>query len=1033
MNYKLQSLFLVLLLITFSAATAQQNKPDYLPGVLMIKFKDASTSTGSSLLQKDNPRQKVEQLLGKFGMTGSRPLWNKTFNNQLQKYKTLNSRLPADPAAPVRNIYQYEFSSDISPQYLAAKISRLPGVVYAEPKYIAHTEESTVQNLTPNDPILADYLAYHRFYQAWDINPGSKDIVIGIVDSGVDYTNEDLRNKLWVNQGELDSQWKANLDANSDNEVTSSEILTYLQNNNGDYDDDGTIDLQDALNSNAPWIDGTDNDGNNFVDDLFGWDFWQSGYTSGNIVQDNNPVGEYSDHGTHVAGIAAAEPNNNFGLAGTGYNTRYMAIKTGGVKDDPSTPNTNESDQIWFGYDGMLYAAMNGADVINASWGGSGYSQVAQDVITAVNNLGTAVIAAAGNENSEGANYPSAYNGVLSIGALQDTSGTRASYSNYGYSVDVFAVGTFIKSTTFDDTLATKSGTSMATPVVAGLAALVKAQHPDWSPHRIIHQIRSTASSIDDKNGAEYAYKLGTGAVKADAALQTDMPGVEILSASFKDTQGGKLMLGEDGTITVSLANYGKTTQNLTLNLATDQNVTIQNGSSTIGALATDDTAEATFDIHMDENFDLSQVPLFRIDITDPGTPYSDFGHIAYPEIYYDVLAANNIKTSFGADGTIGFLDPLSGIGGVGFIPRQKNSDGTYTESSNILFEGGLMILANGYIANAVRSINDNLDRDFVPLNGFNVTSPGTISDADGETQFTTGNQDNITPPAKLKMSTYAFTDTLQNVVFTRYDLSYNNLSGATLDSIYIGLFNDWDLGNSGNNGIRYSKSDSILYVFDEDNRFSGPYVAVANMGVNAGVLAIDNAYSGSSTSPYVFGIYDGFTDDEKIAALKSDTMHTSVSNTDVSAVVSTGPFTIKPGNDITAGFIYAFGDNILQLKSQIHNARAYHLFDVTMPGTYLPVEKPVESIPRKTRLYANYPNPFNPTTQIKFDLAQNSNVKLRIFNILGQRVATLASKKMTAGTHVYQFDASQLSSGIYLAVLETDGGVQTIKMNLIK
>jgi len=149
------------------------------------------------------------------------------------------------------------------------------------------------------------------------------------------------------------------------------------------------------------------------------------------------------------------------------------------------------------GYDGILYASMLGADIISCSWGGSGYSQEEQDIINTATERGSLVIAAAGNGGNSldlAPSNPASLNNVLSVGS--SIGGTLSSFSAYGIDVDVFAPGSEIMSTIPGNNYAAYSGTSMATPISAGVAGLVKSIHPDWSPNQIAKQIRVTCDRI---------------------------------------------------------------------------------------------------------------------------------------------------------------------------------------------------------------------------------------------------------------------------------------------------------------------------------------------------------------------------------------------------------------------------------------------------------------------------------------------------------------------------------------------------------
>jgi len=991
--------------LLFFIANATAQSPNYFKDRLIIKYESEQTLQQLQTKLNTDPRTAVQQMLVMNGVRQNRPLISDPLRQALQQ-----RNIPS--VGEVLRIREITFSREINPIQLAAKISTMPGVAYAEPRYIRK------MHLTPNDQ-LGKFVDAHNFTDAWDITQGSQDIVIAIDDGGVGYDHPDLDDHLWVNQDEVPLTLQPQVDQNNDGQITSTEIQQYLNDNGADYNSDGKINLQDALADNSSFMDDTDSDNNSFTDDLFGWDFWASGGVSSPITRDNNPFHDGTDHGTHVAGIAAAETNNGpDGMAGAGFNTTYMAVKTGGIPDDPSTPDIDESRAIGFGFEGILYAANNGADVINCSWGGAGASQAEQDIINLVTDMGSLVVAASGNEGIGQVGYPAAYDRVLAVGSVEP-SGSAAIYSNYGYNLDVLATGSQIRSTSYDGAFVEKTGTSMSTPVVSGLAALVKAEHPGWSADHIGAQVRVSATYIDDSN----ANRLGHGSVDALRAVDTNLPGLKVVSSDFVNEQGDKLSLGQSGTVNLQLTNVGSSGSGIELQLETlnESGIQLANASQSLGTIATGDTVQTSFDITITNNFDLDRTPTLRLNFSASGNSYSDFDVIEYNNFLYDVIAGNNVKTSFAADGTIGFTDPLSGTGGVGFIPREPQGNG-YQEGDNLLFEGGLMLLYNDELFDAVRTQN-GVSRDFRPEQVFYTQQEN--NQTYGYARFLT--DADTSKQASIEVETYALDNpSVNNVVFVKYTI-HNPNNFFVMEDVYAGLFNDWDLGsNSGNNSISFSESDSLLYVSDESSNSSQPVAAVAHLGPISGALAIDNTIEGQQDS-LTFGLYDGFTDTEKSNALTSQTIRTSVQNTDVSAVVASGPYTIPPKAEVTVGFAYAFGNDLDELRNQIENARQRNLFPVSSTG-----QAESANMPQQTKLFQNYPNPFQNSTRLRIDLQQSTKLTLTVYNALGRKVRILADRTFDSGSHFIQFNAHQLSSGVYFVQMETSSGVQSIPMTLI-
>lgn len=761
---------------------------------------------------------------------------------------------------------------------------------------------------------------------------------------------------------------------------------------------------------------------------ILGYDFWESGPIS-NPVQDSNPIAEYSSHGTHVAGIAAAITNNKIGIAGAGYNCRYMAVKVGGTKDHP--------DEIGFGFQGILYAATHGADIINCSWGSTGYAQYEQDVINEVTKMGCLVVCAAGNDNSNEDFYPASYNHTLSV-ASANVSNIKSYFSNYGHTIDVVATGEQIYSTIMNNKYGYMSGTSMAAPMVSGLAGLIKAEHPGWNPYRIAAQIRATSTMIDAEN-PDYVGDLGHGMINAYKALTDSVPGLSVVSYQFVNASGGKLSPGQNGFLNIKITNNNITTQNAQFILSNNQSgITITNNSVSGGVIAMNDTVSISFPIQIASDYNISVAPEFRLEMSDNTYNYSDFAYLDYSGLLYDVTDANDIQMSFSSDGSIGYMDPYhmsNDAGGIGFNILNPQTHKYY---GNFLFSSGLMMYDFGKtIVDNVRT-TDSLAHGFKPLTPFRVQSPGTISSADGSGSFDTSPVSGF-PYMQIHMNTYAFsTPSINKTVFLKYTIT--NMSGSTVGPLYVGLHNDWDLGTGYSNSTGFDAQDSLLYVYDPTDT-TQPYIAVAQMGNVASNLAIDNGYTGTPDH-YHFSIYydpsvpgyDGYTNLEKRYSLMAKDSVTIQTNTDVSVATASGPYIIKPDASINVGFIFAYGTTKSELISQVRAARALNLFSVNSNSMTVPIKKPSNpGVPVMTKLIGNYPNPFNPTTQIRFDLAHAGLVNLSIYNVLGQKVATLINSTRAAGSYTIMFSANKLSSGIYFSVLKTNSGIQTKKMTLIK
>lgn len=279
------------------------------------------------------------------------------------------------------------------------------------------------------------------------------------------------------------------------------------------------------------WINSAEIPGNNIDDDNNGYIDDINGYDVGSNDNNPNPPSSSYDHGTHVAGIVSARSNNGTGVASIGFSCKLMCVKS-----------TTTVGQVTNGYDGIIYAAVSGADIINMSWGGPGSSTTAQNVVNYAVGEGCILIAAAGNDNVNTQFYPAAYNHVVSVAATT-SSNTKASFSNYGSWIDISAPGNNIYSTTVGNTYGNKSGTSMASPMVAGLAGLMKSLNPNMPNSDLINCLITTTVNINAQNPS-YIGQLGSGRIDAAAAMacvstSLNNPPVADFSANFTAISAG--------------------------------------------------------------------------------------------------------------------------------------------------------------------------------------------------------------------------------------------------------------------------------------------------------------------------------------------------------------------------------------------------------------------------------------------------------------------------------------------------------------
>lgn len=322
-------------------------------------------------------------------------------------------------------------------------------------------------------------------------------------------------------------------------------------------------DLQGRLWLNPGEIagNGLDDDNNGYVDDLNGWDFL---YASGNLRDENG-------HGTEVAGVAAATGANGQGIAGVCWGCRIMPVKV-----MQPTGIVNYSDLAR----GIAYAAAKGAHVINLSLGGYANSRTLHTVIQSAAQSAV-IVAGAGNDGVTTPFYPAAYPEVLAVAAI-DANGQRTEFSNYGDWVDVVAPGVDVLTTFDGGTWGTASGTSLAAPVVSGVAGLVKTLHPDWTPAQVAAQVRQTASTVIEPG-------LGAGLVDAARAVQPAQPAFALDGYALNGESNGLLYPNRSGLqLVLQVRNTWGVADNVQGQLSSpDSTVTVSEGAVALGSMAT--------------------------------------------------------------------------------------------------------------------------------------------------------------------------------------------------------------------------------------------------------------------------------------------------------------------------------------------------------------------------------------------------------------------------------------------------------------
>lgn len=716
------------------------------------------------------------------------------------------------------------------------------------------------QLLIPNDPAIGSqyYLGRVNAPQAWDITTGDPTIVIAIVDSGGDLDHPDLQQNIYIDP------------------------------------DDPT--------------DGLDNDGDGYIDNNRGSDFSGSDVAlvgSPGFIGDNDPSvfsGNRFAHGTMVAGCASAATNDGIGISGIGYNTKLMFTKHYS-DNQPDNSNTYSSNL----YEGVLYAATHGAKIINCSWGNPNASIIAQEIINYVTlDLGCLVVAAAGNSNTESPLYPAAYDNVLAV-ASSDQNDARSWFSNYGRFVDIIAPGSDIYTTTFNDSYKTDSGTSLSAPIVSGAAALVWAHYPEMTPLQIAEMLRVSADkSFYDLNGG-FRNKLGSGRLDIANALTFQSPAIRASNQMMITSNGEDPGPGETAELSFTFTNHLQSTSSLTVTLSCSSPfVTLDENTLDIGGLGTNE-----FVNNVTHPFRISFAADIPIDIpVEALLTFSD-GTYQDEQLIHLTLTSivdvneNNIVTSIAANGRIGYTNTAVGTRGSGFI----------YDDQQLLFEMGVMMGTSGDVLyDNVRGIGGTYNQDFIPISKIKKTTPGkrSLSEVNGAFQAEEG------PEVAYSTMVWAH-DPYRDFVIVEYKIK--NTSASPLTDFYMGIFADWDIELSGAaDKAAWDSETRMGYVFSAQPSLA-PFAGVQVLTGNPNYYAIDNDHTLPGNP---FGLYDGFSKTEKFSALSSGTSKTTAGGTtggDISHVVSAGPYSIMPSEEITVAFALHGSSSLEELLNSAKHA----------------------------------------------------------------------------------------------------------------
>lgn len=845
------------------------------------------------------------------------------------------------------------------------------------------------------------YINAHRVWN--DLGLTGNGVLVGHIDSGIDMDHPDLINQLWVNVDEIPGN-------------------------------------------------GIDDDNNGYIDDVSGWDFGDN---------DNNPNddGASPGHGTHTAGTVAGDGSNGT-QTGVAPGAKLMACKA----FDSSGNGT--LGMIWAA---EQYCVENGARIMTMSLGVPGelpatYMRNERVNFNNIRDAGVLMFNSAGNDHYAynppiecglTARVPAPWNalttspmnlsGVVAVGGTgyQSNSMYGASsrgpvkwddvdpFNDWAYSPgvglvkpDISAPGSYVNSTTVGGGYSgnTWSGTSMACPHAAGVAALMLEKNPSLSPAGIdsLMEINSI-----DLGAAGKDNDYGSGRIDAYdivMATPTSMSADIVQSGLLPDPSGdGVLDPGEVSSIVIELKNVSQVVDALgvsaSLAVVTNPYVTVADGNANYP------------DIPMNGGSATNSADLFSLNVAasapqgykftmllsvDSGSYFSRTFEIEWYVGLPDWRTHNigDVYLTVTDQGIIGYMDQNATAGdGMGYL-----------DGGSGLFLGSFWAgTGTSYICN--RDFGGNGTETYewevsTDPSGRVVDLGAASSDQTYRAIFT--DSGHATPqPLSVEQTSYAFSGIDENE-FVILEYKMTNEGGTSLPALYNGVFCDFDIGDSGANMGGTDASRNLTYMYGGSSYFGIALIGDGNTAQNLSLI---------NNPEYVYdnsAIDDGI----KMRHLRGlITLPSATTADDWSAVTSSVVSLDANGGTASKTYALVYGSSLAELQDNVDAANA-----ALNPLSPVSDDTPIKLF----ELAQNHPNPFNPVTSIKYSVAQAGHVELAIYDLSGRKIRTLVSESRVAGKHAVTWDGTDAAgngvpSGMYFYRYISGGESVARKMTLVK
>ncbi len=949
-NNKLRQTFLFILLFSgFShVASAQERKPDFMDHVVVVQFA---------------PGIPIGETAAKTNLSGfDRKAARYDVYRIERVYPFLDYVEPtpetAEDLAALRDTYYVRYRADENPIQVSEDFALAQHVIYSEPVLRMRRYESSRTQADPDDPQYEKqpYLDLVRLPEAWDMvkaEDADEPVVIAIVDTGGDWDHEDLLANVWTNEDEIPGN-------------------------------------------------GMDDDQNGFIDDVHGVNLGNKDQNDNDPTPEDDPdMTKGTGHGTAVAGTASAVTDNGTGIAGAAWNAKLMHVNT-----------FCEEEEICGGFRGILYAAANGADIINTSWGGfagDAELQLANRSLNVATDMGALIVAAAGNDHRNNDiywDYPSGHPRVLSVGATEQNSRKLSEFSNYGRTVDIFAPGVDITTTIPDNKYDTVSGTSLSAPLVAGIAALVKTQFPDMSPDSLREQLRLSSENIEADN-PQYTGQFSGGMVNAEAGLKAvTLPAVRVKEWSWEDEDGdNEIAPGEEVTVQVTFVNYLADAQQLTVELIPLEPypyMTLLDAKKSIGALRNKASTTVTFRFSVAADVLPNRRAYFSVQIRDGAFTDApdalafhqinariDLMHEALSALFQSTNGNDWIENSGWNTTTVPTnVEQLSRWFGVYVVngsvemillPGNNLKGVLPAELGKALGLRNLILASNSISGPIPRELAQLVDLEALIL---------------GLNQLTGSIPPELAQLSRLRLLSFELNQLTGSIppelaqlpVLEALALSDNQLTGSIPPE--LGQLSELQILQLGRNQLTGAIPSEL-----------GQLSSLMKLSLNQNQL--------TGTVPPELGQLSALKElDLSKNALTGSLPRSLMQLDNLEAILFEGQELCAPQDNEFQEWLkkidFVLGETCKTVAIEETDAR--------------------ESLPEKFVVHSNYPNPFRTTTQLTFDLPRQSQVSVEVIDVIGRRVMNAPERTMSAGwSQRIELNGESLPPGLYLYRLIAD------------